>query len=359
MAHRNIIPLGPQHPVLPEPFHFDLVMEDERIIDAIPSISYVHRGLERLIENRDFVDFVFVADRICGLCSFMHGLGYCQAVEDIMAIEVPERSLYLRTIWAELSRIHSHIFWLGVAADALGFESLFMQALRLRETILNIFEETTGARVILGVCKVGGVRRDIADDALLKISKRLAILKVALEELGNVFINDYSVQHRLTGVGYISRDDAYLFGCVGPMARASGLAIDMRALGYAAYKYLDMEPVVETAGDCHARCRVRIREIYHSIDLIRQAVGKIPSGPIDVKVTGAPDGEFYSRIEQPRGEAIHYIKGNGSKFLQRFRVRVPTFSNVPAMIKILKGSELADVPNIILTLDPCISCVER
>lgn len=359
MAHRNIIPLGPQHPVLPEPFHFDLVMEDERIIDAIPSISYVHRGLERLIEKRDFIDFVFVADRICGLCSFMHSMGYCQAVEDIMAIEVPERSVYLRTIWAELSRIHSHIFWLGVAADALGFESLFMQALRLRETVLDIFEETTGARVILGVCKVGGVRRDIAADTLLGISKRLATLKVALEELGNIFINDYSVKHRLTGVGYISRDDAYLLGCVGPMARASGLAIDMRAIGYAAYKYLDMEPVVETAGDCHARCRVRIREIHHSIDLIRQAVGKIPAGPVDVKVTGTPDGEFYSRIEQPRGEAIHYIKGNGSKFLQRFRVRVPTFSNIPAMIKVLKGSELADVPNIILTLDPCISCTER
>ena len=120
---------GPQHPVLPEPIHFDLVTEDEKIVDAIPSISYVHRGLERLIEKRDFIDFVHVADRICGLCSFMHSLGYCQAVEEIMGIEVPERALYLRTIWAELSRIHSHIFWLGVAADAFGFESLFMQIL--------------------------------------------------------------------------------------------------------------------------------------------------------------------------------------------------------------------------------------
>ena len=158
MAHRNIIPIGPQHPVLPEPIHFDLVTEDEKVIDAIPSISYVHRGLERLVEKRDFIDFAHVADRICGLCSFMHCLGYCQAVEEIMGIEVPQRALYLRTIWAELSRIHSHIFWLGVAADAFGFESLFMQALRLREPVLDIFEETTGARVILGVCKVGGVR---------------------------------------------------------------------------------------------------------------------------------------------------------------------------------------------------------
>ena len=359
MAHKTIIPIGPQHPVLPEPIHFDLVTEDEKVIDAIPSISYVHRGLERLIEKRDFIDFTYVADRICGLCSFMHCMGYSQAVEEIMGIEIPERALYLRTIWAELSRIHSHIFWLGVAADAFGFESLFMQALRLREPVLDIFEETTGARVILGVCKVGGVRRDIEADSLRGIVNRMTALKVDLEELSNVFINDYSVRHRLSGVGFISREDAHTLGCVGPMARASGLAIDMRALGYAAYKNLDVEPVVESAGDCYARCLVRIREIFHSIDLIRQAEGKIPDGPVDVKVTGAPDGEYYSRVEQPRGEVIHYVKGNGARFLQRFRVRVPTFSNIPAMIKVLKGSQLADVPNIILTLDPCISCTER
>jgi ech hydrogenase subunit E len=143
------------------------------------------------------------------------------------------------------------------------------------------------------------------------------------------------------------------------MARASGLAIDMRALGYAAYEFLEFEPVVETAGDCYSRCLVRIRENYSSIDLIRQAAGKIPEGPVDVKVKGAPDGEYFSRVEQPRGEVIHYVKGNGSRFLQRFRVRVPTFSNIPAMIRVLKGSEVADVPNIILTLDPCISCTER
>jgi ech hydrogenase subunit E len=289
----------------------------------------------------------------------MHSLGYCQAVEEIMKIEVPERALYLRVIWAELSRVHSHIFWFGVAADAFGFESLFMQALRLREVVLDIFEETTGGRVILGACKVGGVRRDINAEALQGILGKLTTLKADLDELCAVFMNDYSIQHRLEGVGYISKEDAYVLGCVGPMARASGLNMDMRALGYAAYKHLDVEPMVESGGDCYARCLVRIRETFHSIDLIRQAAGKIPEGPVDLKVKGTPNGEYFSRIEQPRGEVIHYVKGNGSKFLQRFRVRVPTFSNIPGMIKILKGSEVADVPNIILTLDPCISCTER
>ena len=359
MARINLVPFGPQHPVLPEPIHFDLVTQDEKIVDAIPSISYVHRGLERLIETRDFIDFVHVADRICGLCSFMHALGYCQGVEEIMKIEVPERAKYLRTIWAELSRVHSHIFWFGAAADAFGFESLFMQAMRLREVILDIFEATTGGRVILGVCKVGGVRRDISAEMLKDILNRLTPLKADLDELCAVFTDDYSIRHRLAGVGYISKEDAYTLGCVGPMARASGLSMDMRTLGYAAYKNLDVEPAVENGGDCYARCLVRIRETFHSIDLIRQAAGKIPEGPVDVKVKGTPNGEYFSRIEQPRGEVIHYVKANGSKFLQRFRVRVPTFSNIPGMIKVLKGSEVADVPNIILTLDPCISCTER
>jgi len=216
MAQKNIIPVGPQHPVLPEPIHFDLVTEDEKIIDAIPSISYVHRGLERLVETRDFIDFVHVADRICGLCSFMHSLGYCQAVEAIMKVEVPERALYLRTIWAELARVHSHIFWFGVAADAFGFESLFMQSMRLREVVLDIFEETTGGRVILGVCKVGGVRRDIAAETLKGILNRLTTLKRDLDELSAVFMNDYSIKHRLVASAISPKKMPIRLGVSGP-----------------------------------------------------------------------------------------------------------------------------------------------
>jgi ech hydrogenase subunit E len=305
------------------------------------------------------MDYAYVADRICGLCSFMHSMGYCQAVEEIMAIEVPERCQYLRVIWAELGRLHSHIFWLGVAADAFGFESLFMQSLRIREKVLDIIEETTGGRVIFGMNKVGGVKRDIEAGKLNEITARLLAMEKELHELTDVFINDYSVKHRLVGVGHISKEDAYRLGCVGPMLRASGYASDMRKIGYSAYKNLELEPMVENTGDCYARCLVRIREIFQSIDLIRQVAEKIPDGPFDVKVKGTPNGEYFSRIEQPRGEVIHYVKANGTKYLQRFRVRTPTFSNIPAMIEVLKGSQVADVPNIILTLDPCISCTER
>lgn len=359
MTKRNIIPFGPQHPVLPEPIHLDLVTEDEKVVDAIPKIGFVHRGLERLAETREYQDFVFVAERICGICSFMHGMSYCQAVEEIMNIEVPERALWLRTIWAEIARIQSHMLWLGLAADAMGFESLFMHTWRLREHILDIIEMTTGGRIIFGACRIGGVRRDISPDTLSYIIKRLGELEPELREITEVFISDYSIQHRLKGVGIINPRDAYELGTVGPTAKASGLDCDARKIGYAKYGELDFEPVTETGGDSYARCVVRVRELFQSIDLIRQCSAKITEGEINVKVGGNPSGEFFTRVEQPRGEVIYYVRGNGTKFLERFRVRTPTFANLPAMVKVLQGCQIADVPNIILTIDPCISCTER
>ena len=359
MANRTVIPFGPQHPVLPEPIHLDLVLEDEKVVEAIPSIGYVHRGLEALVKKKDFIEYTYVAERICGICSFIHGLGYCQAVEEIMKIEVPERALYLRTIWAEFSRIHSHMLWLGLLADAFGFESLFMHSWRIRERILDIMEETTGGRVIFGSCKIGGVSRDMDSDTLNRIKNLLKEIEKETKEITDVFMEDYSVKSRLVGIGVLPKAEAYSLGAVGPMLRGSGVAQDMRKLGYAAYKHVEFEPIVEEAGDSYARCVVRIREIYQSMDIIRQCIGKIPSGPVDIKVTGNPDGEYFARLEQPRGEVIYYVRGNGSKFLDRVRVRTPTFANIPALLRILKGCDLADVPILVVTIDPCISCTER
>ena len=173
MTKQIIIPFGPQHPVLPEPIHIDLVLEDERVVEAIPSIGYIHRGFEKLVEKREFTEYVYIAERTCGICSFIHGLTYCQGIEEIMKVEVPERALFLRTIWSEYSRLHSHLLWLGCFADSFGFENLFMNAWRIRERILDVMEQTTGGRVIQGSCKIGGVRRDITDEKLDQMSKDL------------------------------------------------------------------------------------------------------------------------------------------------------------------------------------------
>lgn len=357
---RTIVPFGPQHPVLPEPIHLDLVLEDEKVIEAIPSIGYIHRGLELLAEKIEYTEFVSVSERICGICSFIHGLGYCQAIEDIMKLEVPRRAEYLRTMWSELSRMQSHLLWLGLAADAFGFENLFMLSWKVREAVLDIFEETTGGRVIFNVCQVGGIRKNIETDTLKRIKKTLDELEPQIRNVCDIFLNDPSTKHRLVGVGVLSMDKAKELGAVGPMLRASGIASDTRKIGYAAYNDVKFDIITETAGDCFARTVVRIYELYQSISIIRQLIDKIPEDAVVLnKPKGAPNGESFMRLEQPRGEVLYYAKGNGAKHLERFRARTPTFANIAPMLEALKGSELADVPNIILTIDPCISCTER
>ena len=332
MAKRTIIPFGPQHPVLPEPIHLDLVLEDEVVVEAIPSIGFIHRGLEKLVEKKEYTEMVYVIERICGICSFGHGWGYSAAVEGAMGVEIPERAQYLRTIWHELSRLHSHLLWLGLLADAFGFESLFMHCWRVRETILDLFEKTTGGRVIFSVCKVGGLRKDIDNETLKEMVDTLNGIENDIRDLTNVFINDKSVKNRLCGVGVLSKEDAIDLSATGPVARGSGLVQDIRLNGPG---------------------------VFQSIKLIEKAVSQIPDGPIDVPVKGNVKGEFAVRLEQPRGEGFYYAKGADSKFLERIRVRTPTNMNIPSLVKMLQGCELADVPMMVLTIDPCISCTER
>lgn len=359
MAKRSIVPFGPQHPVLPEPVHLDLVLEDETVVGVIPSIGYIHRGLEKLVEKRDFKQYVYIAERVCGICSCGHGMGYCESVEKVMGIEVPRRAEYLRTIWMEMSRVHSHLLWLGLLADAMGFESLFMESWRLREKILDMFDKTAGGRIILSVNCVGGVLKDMDGGMLQGVLHAVEDLEKEMKPVIDTFLEDYTVQSRLKGTGILSRENAIAMGAVGPTLRASGEAYDIRMLGYAAYKDLSVEPITEKDGDCYARCEVRLRELLQSFALIREAIQKIPEGPIAVPVKGNPKGEYFMRIEQPRGEAIYYVKGNGTKYLDRFRLRTPTTSNIPPMVEMLKGCQLADVPLLILTIDPCVSCTER
>ncbi|MCM1307250.1 MAG: nickel-dependent hydrogenase large subunit [Butyrivibrio sp.] len=359
MAKRSVIPFGPQHPVLPEPIHLDLVLEDEKVVEAIPSVGFVHRGLEKLIDKKDFNEYQYVIERTCGICSFMHGMSYCEALERIFDAEVPARGKYLRTIWAEMSRLHSHLLWLGLLADAFGFESLFMQSWRMREKILDMFEASTGGRVIFSVNKVGGVLRDMDKDMLTGFVDAFDGMEKDVRALANTFLNDRTVGSRLRDVGVLTKSDVISLGAVGPMMRASGIATDTRKLGYEAYGDLDFEIITSEDCDCYARCEVRIKEIFQSFDLIRQAVAKIPDGEIAVQVKGAPNGEAFNRVEQPRGEAIYYVRGNGSMYLERVRVRTPTFTNLQALIKTLQGCQYADVPILILTIDPCISCTER
>lgn len=362
MAKSSVIPFGPQHPVLPEPLHLDLVVEDEKVVDVMPQIGFVHRGLEKMVEKHDYNQFLYFAERICGICAFGHSMGYAEVVEDLLDVEVPPRAQCLRVIWHELSRIHSHILWLGLAADAFGFEALFMHCWRLREQILDIFEKTCGARVILSVVQIGGVARDIENSELKSIVDVLEGIKSEYKKITNTLLKDKTIKNRCVGVGYIPKEKANQLSLVGPFGRASGLDYDVRSLGKGAYGHLsEFEPVTDTSGDCYGRVKVRCQEVLQSIDIIKQIVDVIPDGEIITKVKGDIDeGKSASNIlEQPRGECYYYARGNGSAYLSRMRMRTPTSQNLSGMIYALQKCDLADVNMIILTIDPCISCTER
>ncbi len=362
MSKRTVIPFGPQHPVLPEPLHLDLVLEDEKVVEALPRIGYVHRGLEKLVEKRDYKMFVYVVERICGICSYGHSLGYAQCVEQLLGVEVPPRAEYLRVIFHELSRVHNHLLWLGLLADGFGFESLFMHSWRLRERVLDIFEECTGGRVIFSANDVGGFRQDVDDATLKGMVVVLRRLEEEYRTLYKTFLLDTSVKSRLSGVAHISKEQAAEYSMVGPFARASGLLVDERLHGVGAYGALAaFEPILSDEGDCYARCVVRAKELFQSIDIIAELVDKVPAGEVAARVKGNPEAGARSMvtIEQPRGQAFYYAAGNGTKFLERMRVRTPTAQNMQGLVASLAGCDLADVPMIILTIDPCISCTER
>ncbi len=356
---RTVVPFGPQHPVLPEPIHLTLHCEDEIIKEAVPAIGYVHRGLEKLAEIRDHNQMVQVVERVCGICSMIHAAAYCAAVEQILGIKPPPRAEYLRVVWSELHRMHSHLLWLGLYADAFGFESLFMHFWRIRERIMDVMEATAGNRVIISVNVVGGVRRDLTPEQQKWVLSEVDWVEKEVARLKDVMMNDYTVKKRTVGVGILSKEQALELGAAGPMLRGSGVAQDMRMTGYHAYGELGFEPVVETDGDSYARSNVRFREVLAAVDLVRQAMAKLPDSELATAYKGRPKGEAVMRVEQPRGELLYYVKSSGGKYLDRVRIRTPTFANIPPLCAVLPGLELADIPVVVLSMDPCISCTER
>lgn len=281
-------------------------------------------------------------------------------MERLWPVEVTPRTKYLRTIWAEMARVHSHLLWLGLLADAFGFESMFLQFWRIRERVLDLLEMTAGHRVIPSVNIVGGVRRDITPEQKKIIIDTLEIIRKESDSLVNVVLHDYTVKARTVGIGVLTKEQAVALGCVGPVLRASGVSEDVRLTKYHAYGELNYEPIVETAGDCYARAVVRARELFQSIDLQLEALSKMPEGEIALKVKGNPPAnEAVMRTEAPRGELLYYAKGNGTRNLERMKIRTPTFANLPSLLVMLPGCELADVPVIVLGIDPCICCMER
>ncbi|HYA13691.1 MAG TPA: nickel-dependent hydrogenase large subunit [Syntrophales bacterium] len=357
--HTNV-PFGPQHPVLPEPIQLRITYEDEKVVDVMPVVGYGHRGIEKACELHEYAKNIYVCERVCGICSYQHSATVVEVMEKLWPLELTPRIKYLRTIWAEMSRTHSHLLWLGLLADAFGFESMFLQFWRIRERVLDLLEMTTGHRVIQSVNIVGGVRRDIGEEQKKHIIGILTAIRKESDDLVKVLIGDYTVKARTIGVGILTKEQAMSLGCVGPTLRASGVSEDARLIGYDAYGDLSYEPIVETTGDCYARALVRARELFQAIDLQIEALSKLPEGDIAIKVRGNPPAnEAIMRTEAPRGELFYYAKSNGTRTLERLKIRTPTFANLPSILVLLPGCQLADVPVNVLSIDPCISCTER
>jgi Ni,Fe-hydrogenase III large subunit len=357
----GVIPLGPYHPTLHEPEYFELYVEGERIVDVKYRGFHVHRGIEKLAESRmNYQQINFLAERICGICGFVHSTCYALAVEKAAKLDVPERAQFIRSIVLEIERIHSHLLWLGVAFHLLGYDAGFMHVWRTRERVMWLAELLTGSRKTYGINLIGGVRRDISEDKKQKALEVLRELNRDFKSLIEVALHVPQVKRRLTGTGVLPREYAIKLSVEGPTARASGVNKDARRdLPYAAYKYASFKVPVYSEGDNLARALVRIDETFESISIIEQLLDKLPGGPILLSGFEIPEGKVGVQVvEAPRGGDIHYVvTGKGAPY--RWRVRAPTYANIPALRIMLRDQPLADAPITIASIDPCFSCTDR
>lgn len=355
------IPIGPQHPALKEPIGLRMTVEGEVIRDADIRLGYNHRGIEKLAEQRTWVQNIYLMERICGICSHSHATCYVQGVERLMELTPPRRGLYIRYLVAELERVHSHLLWLGVAGHEAGFDSFFMYTWRDREIVMDLLELISGNRVHYAINCIGGVRRDLDESQKAKILEGVAVLKKRSEYYFHIGANEPSFVARLAGVGYLSKEKALALCAVGPTAKASGVDRDVRKEDpYAVYDELEFEVPTADTCDVLGRTVVRIKELLESYKMIEQMVRNLPSGEIAVKAPRrAKPNEVVARYEAPRGENIHYIRSAGGDKPERLKVRAPTLGNYPATVEMLKHGFIADIPLIFAAIDPCICCAER
>ena len=362
MSKRTIVPIGPYHALQEEPEFFKLHVEDEAVVHLDIELGYNHRGIEKLSESKTFEETVFLVERICGICSTSHPLACVQAAEDAGDIKVPERALFIRSAVGELERIHSHLLWLGLAGHFIGFNTIWMWAWRFREDVLNILELISGNRNHYGMMKPGGVRRDILDTDIPAINKLLDGLQDPIRMFRDAVVEDPLLRARTQGIGILSREKAIAYGALGPTARASGVAIDVRRdHPHAAYAMVDWDVVTCKHGDVFDKAVVRILEMFESIRIIEQCLDSLGTvkGPVDSDPKCVAPGEGIGHYEAPRGEVFHYIRSDGGNRPVRHKVRAPSFMNVPTNLETVPGETVADATIILAAVDPCYCCTER
>lgn len=358
-----LVNMGPQHPSTHGVLRLLLHMEGEVVLDAVPHIGYLHRAMEKLCERRNYFQVLPLTDRNDYLCAMANNQVYCQAVEQLLGMEVPERAQYLRVVVLELNRIASHLVWLGTFAMDLGAMSVFLYCFREREKILTFFEQICGARLTYSYMRIGGVPWDMPEGWAAAVRRFVDEFPAYLEENDQLLTGNEIFLSRTQGIGLLEPDVALDYGCSGPVLRGSGVAYDVRrAEPYAVYDRLDFEVPVQSTKDCLGRYLVRIAEMRESARLVRQALDLMPEGDIMAKVPRTlkpPAGEVYTKIESPRGVLGVYLVSDGSTNPFRLKWRAPSFVNLQAIPEMCRGWKIADVVAILGSIDIVLGDVDR
>ena len=359
-----VLNMGPQHPSTHGVLRVILRLDGERVVDADVVIGYIHRGIEKLSENRDWTQIILLTDRMDYVAAATNNIGYCETVEKLMRLEVPRRARYIRTILAELQRLASHCLWLGTHAMDIGAMTVFLYAFRERELILDLFEEYCGARLTYNSMRIGGLPLDLPAGWDRKVREFCDIMESKVPEYEELLTNNRIWLERTREVGVISGPDATAIGLSGPPLRGSGVRRDIRKdEPYAAYDEFEFDVPLGTRGDTYDRYLVRLEEFRQSLRIIRQAIDGLPEGPVMGKVPRLikpPAGETYHAIESPKGELGYFIVSDGkSTSPYRFRVRPPSFCNLQALRQLVRGHLVADVVALIGTIDIVLGEVDR
>jgi len=362
-ADEIILNMGPQHPSTHGVLRVKLKLDGEKVIGSECIIGYLHRGVEKIGENRIYAQFAPYVDRTDYVAAVSNGLGYCQAVEMLLGTEAPPRAAWVRTILTELQRIASHLLWLGTHALDIGAITPLFYTFREREEILKIFEKYCGARLTTHAFRIGGLLYETYDGFEEDVKRFCQDLDKKIAEYEDLLTENRIWVERTRNIGVLSAEEAIDLGVTGPVLRASGVKWDIRkAFPYAAYDKFEFEIPTGRNGDTYDRYLVRMEEMRQSRRIILQAIESIPEGPIMArigKVLKPPPGEVYHSIEAPKGELGYYIVSDGSVQPYRLRIRPPSFINLEAFDKMVRGHLVADVVAIIGTLDIVLGEVDR
>ena len=358
-----IINMGPQHPSTHGVLRFKVSLKGETVLNVEPHCGYIHRGIEKMCEKLTYQQIIHLTDRMDYLSAHINNEAVCLLVENALQIEVPERVKYIRTILSELTRLASHQLWWCAFGMDLGALTTYFYGLRDREPILDIFEETTGARLLQSFNTPGGLMNDIHPNFIKRVKDYIVYFRKKLPEYDELLTGNVILQERTNDIGFLTLEDAISYGVTGPSGRASGFACDVRKHHpYSAYDKVDFKEILYTKGDTFHRYKARVEEMWESLKIIEQLIDNIPDGDYTAKmkpIIKLPEGEYYQRVEAARGEFGVYILSKGEKYPYRAKFRSPNFSNLSAINKLSAGHKIADLVAISGSLDLVIPDIDR